>query len=90
MGKNKKHPKVLDLLENLAGQHRQHHKPSEVLQSQVFCFWSAGGILTAREFLSLPLIHDRRLTEERQTVTPNPTDLTLILMKAPIKELSAR
>jgi len=28
----------------LAGQHRQHHKPPEVLKSQVFGFWSAGGI----------------------------------------------
>ena len=30
----------------LAGQHRQHHKPPEVLQSQVFWFWFADGILT--------------------------------------------
>jgi hypothetical protein len=29
----------------LAGQHRQHHKPPEVLKFQIFCFWSAGGIL---------------------------------------------
>jgi hypothetical protein len=46
-GKNKKHPKVLDLLDNLAGQHELHHKLPEVLKSQVFGFWSAGGILTA-------------------------------------------
>ena len=30
----------------LAGQPWQHHKPPEVLKPQVFCFWSAGGILT--------------------------------------------
>jgi hypothetical protein len=50
-GKNKKHPKVLDLLDNLAGQNAQHHKPPVVQKSQVFCFWSAEGILTASELL---------------------------------------
>ena len=34
------------MLADLAGQHRQHHKPPVVLKSQVFCFWYAGGILT--------------------------------------------
>jgi hypothetical protein len=28
-------------LDVLMGQHRQHHKPPEVLKSQIFCFWSA-------------------------------------------------
>ena len=31
----------------LAGQNREHHKPPEVLKSQVFCFWSTGGIRTS-------------------------------------------
>jgi hypothetical protein len=29
----------------LAGQNEPHHKPPVVLKSQIFCFWSAGGIL---------------------------------------------
>ena len=36
----------------LAGQQSQHHKPPEVLKSQVFCFWSARGILTAQATLT--------------------------------------
>ncbi len=36
----------------LAGQNREHHKPPEVLKSQVFCFWSARGILTAQSTLT--------------------------------------
>jgi hypothetical protein len=36
----------------LAGQHRQHHKPPEVLKSQVFGFWYSEGILT---LCTLPL-----------------------------------
>ena len=36
----------------LAGQNEQHHKPPEVLKSPVFCFWSAGGILTAQATLT--------------------------------------
>ncbi len=35
----------------LAGQNREHHKPPEVLKSQVFRFGSAGGILAASELL---------------------------------------
>jgi hypothetical protein len=35
----------------LAGQLGQHHKPPEVLKTQVFCFWSARGILTASDLL---------------------------------------
>jgi len=31
----------------LAGHHRQHYKPPEMLKSQVCCFWSARGIRTS-------------------------------------------
>jgi hypothetical protein len=36
----------------LAGQQLLHHKPPAVLQFQVFCFWSARGILTAQATLT--------------------------------------
>ena len=35
------------MLADLAGQNRENHKPPEVLKSQVFCFWCAGGIRTS-------------------------------------------
>jgi len=36
----------------LAGQLGQHHKPPEVLKSQVFWFWFAGGLLTKKTFVT--------------------------------------
>ncbi len=42
----------------LAGQQEQHHKPPEVLKSQVFWFWSAGGILTAIKIIKIKLVSE--------------------------------
>jgi hypothetical protein len=48
----------LDLLDILAGQHGLHHKPPEVLKSQVFWFWSAGGILIAIKIIKIKLVSE--------------------------------